>query len=296
MKKKDIFKWNRDELITTFNKCIDLVSERITIENKCETLEQEMETIPYSESSEINTLLDKKINKVVKLCRLVLIVLYVFITKSMFSSATSDFSALIGFIMCEVFIFYIGKFILFVLKFIIEKLVSAKFYRNPPIEYYSIKEKYADRLKEIKKIISKLQKDKLAIQTEIDKIDLGDLHEHYRDMYIFSNFIEYLQKGRCDNLRECINLYEDELSKQQMYENIVEENKKMEQKLYKCVENNNRMIENKLNNINSDLKEVRVETEINKQRHEDYVIKYGNSSTDRKEEEYRRKANQKVNR
>ncbi len=65
-------------------------------------------------------------------------------------------------------------------------------------------------LKEENQEKEKLEQEIQMINNDLEKETITSLHKDYQSVDIIVLFKEYLDKGRCDNLKECINMYEQE--------------------------------------------------------------------------------------
>lgn len=171
--------------------------------------------------------------------------------------------------------------------------------RNNVISRY---EKEINKLKEeiedLKKLSEEYEKsnlEKMMNSTIFNDID--NMHWQYSNEDAIKTFKEYLEKGLCDTYKECINLYERELKEKEnkkiadkRYEEEQEERRKYEQQRLEAIENQNKIINDKLEenkqelkekldvmddkikDINNDLIDVKIETEIGKERHEESMI------------------------
>lgn len=118
-------------------------------------------------------------------------------------------------------------------------------FKNKEKRQEEIKEKYDAQRREVNNSIELLnerlereKQEQVSLVEEL-KIVTNDLkkgfviplHKDYQDTNIIELFKEYLEKGRCDNLKECINLYEQEKANQQLRKQIVEVEKHTEEKV-----------------------------------------------------------------
>lgn len=133
----------------------------------------------------------------------------------------------------------------------LEDLFSKK-YKKEKDNLLSEKVKINNEIEKINSEIDLLNKEAKDIQKEIDKINLGDLHENYRNYYSLSLFVDYLEKGRCDNVKECINLFEQEL-KEMKRNNQIEDLQSQMNKQIGNVKDEMQNIRNKIENVNSEI-------------------------------------------
>ena len=83
-------------------------------------------------------------------------------------------------------------------------------------KFEETKERMNNNIKLLNEKLDNLQKEKETLKKELsvaqDELNeaYSSLHSDYQDIKIILLFKEYLEKGRCDNLKECINLYINE--------------------------------------------------------------------------------------
>ena len=153
----------------------------------------------------------------------------------------------------KVFVYIFGVF-----KYFVFHKRDDRIRREEKIDCTNSNEKQIEGLK---KRLIKLEDKHIDIISEIRINSLGDIHEDYDNIYAYQKFIGYLEKGRCDSFKECINLYEQELKQEQManeIDSIRTNNKKLETEM-----------NNKLNELDNQMYDVKVKTEAQEMRVKD---------------------------
>lgn len=106
-------------------------------------------------------------------------------------------------------------------KYLTEKPVKEKEFKDNKdkrIKKYEEKIKgYEEELKEANKMCEDAEKKVKELEQKFNDIcNKNGLHVDYQNIICITNFIDYLEKGRADNLKECINLFESEMKQKRM--------------------------------------------------------------------------------
>lgn len=140
---------------------------------------------------------------------------------------------------------------------------------------------YEEKKASIIESMSQLEKEFEQLQTEIDHLTDGELHASYLNEYTLDQFIKYLQTGRCNNLKECANLYEEELKQEQRDRYMREAREReieIQQKELKMKEQMQEEQNQLFKDIRDEMGKVRENSEFQKEFTKNKVYKYGTSS------------------
>ena len=176
------------------------------------------------------------------------------------------------------------------------------------LEFEKTKKEINEKIKLLNKELTSLTKKQKEAKKELDeaikeqKSVAPSIHNDYLKEEIILLFQNYLQKGRCDTLKECINLYEQEKAYMNFQEKVdsVKEYTKLEAKKNRDrfnqiqAENENnlkevygRIVENEQNidMLRENVEEIDVEQKALSMRSSDNRIKYGGIEAEREYQE-----------
>lgn len=142
-----------------------------------------------------------------------------------------------------------------------------------------------EKIKKLESEISDLRLECSDLKDKISDNTFSEIHEDYKNPVAYKNFVEYLEKGRCDTFKECINLYEQKLNQEKIsneIDNIKVDNKKFESKM-----------NSKLEELDSQMYDVKVKTEAQEIRIKDNLATADHKYKDYVNSTYKR-AKQKV--
>ncbi|MBR1377267.1 MAG: hypothetical protein IJ565_05630 [Bacilli bacterium] len=188
-------------------------------------------------------------------------------------------------------------------KYLKDKEIKEKHYKD---EYVKTKHEIENNIKDLdKKLVNEQKKQKQIgeqLNESIKEVKIMSIHEDYLETDIILLFKKYLQKGRCDTLKECINLYEQEKAytdfqkqvddvkeyasteaekSKDVINQMQEENRKNLKDVYSQISKN----EEKLDLLKEDVKDIDIEQKAISMRNSDNRIRYGGVDA---ENEYQR--------
>ncbi|MBR1718530.1 MAG: hypothetical protein IJ715_04610 [Bacilli bacterium] len=130
--------------------------------------------------------------------------------------------------------------------------LSSKKYTKEQEKLSNERKKANNEISKINMEIEQLNKEIESKQKEIDKINLGNLHNDYKNYYALTLFVDYLEKGRCDSIKECINLYEHELKENERNNQIQNLQSQVNRQIGN-VRDEMQSIRNKIEDVNSEI-------------------------------------------
>jgi len=139
---------------------------------------------------------------------------------------------------------------------------------------------YEEKKASITDSISSLEEEIVQMQKEIDILADGELYQGYLSEYVLDAFIKYLKSGRCDNLKECTNLLEEEMRQEERDRYMRETREKeleMQQKELSIKEQMKEEQNQLFKDIRDEMGKVRENSEFQKEFTKNKVYKYGTS-------------------
>jgi len=156
------------------------------------------------------------------------------------------------------------------------KYLSSKGEKNK--EYY---QQYEEKKESLTESIQQLNEKFQTLQTEINTLVNGDLHDSYLNEFALDRFLKYLKTGRCDNLKECANLYEEEMRQEEMDRYMKEAREReleAQQKELKIKEQMQQEQNQLFQDIRDEMRTVKENSEFQKEFTKNKVYKYGTNS------------------
>lgn len=152
---------------------------------------------------------------------------------------------------------------------------------------------YEEKKASIIDLISSLEEELAQMQKEIDLLTNGELYNGYLSEYVLDLFIKYLKSGRCDSLKECTNLLEEEMRQEERDRYMREAREReleMQQKELSIKEQMKEEQNQLFKDIRDEMGKVRENSEFQKEFTKNKVYKYGTNSDLRAMQDAERKA------
>ena len=140
---------------------------------------------------------------------------------------------------------------------------------------------YEEKKASITDSISSLEEEIVVMQKEIDLLNNGELYNGYLSEDALDIFIKYLKSGRCDNLKECTNLLEEEMKqaeRDQYMRETRERELEIKQRELSIKEQMKEEQDQLFKDIRDEMGKVRENSEFQKEFTKNKVYKYGTSS------------------
>lgn len=256
-KKKDIFKMSKKELIEVFKNGAQLINERININNEINNTNKNIEEINSTFIKSKKKLNDNKkywkdkyktdfVNRFKFIFAFIISVILVKGSHHIFVT-----------IFCFILYFFILKFIGELIAKRIYNKIDHYFddkveneYKKEEEEILNLESNSKEKIENLNEKINELKLEKVNVQQELNDIDLDDVHDDYKNLDVWILFVDYLERGRCDTLKECINLYEQE-KKNSQFGNMIDSVKNNVNKQISNVNEKIGGLDNKIDNVNS---------------------------------------------